>query len=392
MEKNIVGMCFDTTSVNTGLKNGACVLLEHKTGKDLLWLACRHHILEIVLSKVFTLCFGPSSSPDIPLFKRVQAAWPSIHLNNFKPLEKVTGNDNLKVNAVNSLLDILMTETQSRDDNMELIELSLLGLGHSLDNVHWRAPGALHRARWIAKLLYAIKIFLFREEDGFKTTQREKSQLERFVKFGMLVYVKYWFEAPMAANAPWADLSLWKDMTTYEAIDPQISEVVKNALKSHLWYLSDELVGLSLFSDKVTNNAKAEIVKKIRCEPTDRKVRGDSSLLSNQAELADFANQRSLQVFEKLNINSTFLNTDPNEWNINQHYIGGKQIVRNLKVVNDIAERGVKLFEDFNKLLTNDEEEKQLLLQVVEANRKWVPTNTTKRAVVKSLGSATSEK
>ncbi|XP_049316715.1 uncharacterized protein LOC125779407 [Bactrocera dorsalis] len=287
---------------------------------DLLWLACRLNILETVLSKVFTFCFGPSSSPDIPLFKRFQAAWPSIHLNNLKPLEKATDKDNLNVNAVNSLLDILMTETQSRDDYMELIELSLLGLGHSLDNVHWRAPGALHRARWMAKLLYAIKIFLFREEDVFETTQREKSQLERFVKFRMLVYVKYWFEAPMAANAPWSDLSLWKDMTTYEAIDPQISEVVKNAIKSHLWYLSDELVGLSLFSDKVTNNANAETVKKIRCEPTDRKVRGDSSLLSDQAELADFANQRSLQVFEKVKINSTFLNTDPNEWNINQHW------------------------------------------------------------------------
>ena len=33
------------------------------------------------------------------------------------------------------------------------------------------------------------------------------------------------------------------------------------------------------------------------------------------------------------------------------------------------AERGVKLFEEYNSLLTNDEEEKQFILQVVEANR-----------------------
>lgn len=68
-----------------------------------------------------------------------------------------------------------------------------------------------------------------------------------------------------------------------------------------------------------------------------------------------------------------------------------KKITKNLKVVNDIAERGVKLFEEFNKLLTNDEEEKQLLLQVVEANRKWVPTKTTKQAVVESLKPSTSK-
>jgi len=62
------------TLVNTGLKNGACVLLEHKIEEELLWLACRHYILDIVLSKVFTFCFGPSSSPDVPLFKKFKVA------------------------------------------------------------------------------------------------------------------------------------------------------------------------------------------------------------------------------------------------------------------------------------------------------------------------------
>ena len=44
-----------------------------------------------------------------------------------------------------------------------------------------------------------------------------------------------------------------------------------------------------------------------------------------------------------------------------------------MRVVNDTAERGVKLFEEYNSLLTNDEEEKQFILQVVEANRKAAP-------------------
>ena len=53
-----------------------------------------------------------------------------------------------------------------------------------------------------------------------------------------------------------------------------------------------------------------------------------------------------------------------------------------LRVVNDTAERGMKLFEDFNHLLTNYEEEKQFVLQVVEANRKSIPSQTTKKSVV----------
>ena len=46
--------------------------------------------------------------------------------------------------------------------------------------------------------------------------------------------------------------------------------------------------------------------------------------------------------------------------------------------MNDRAKRGIHLIEDFNKILTNDEDEKQSLWQVVEANRKRIPSETTK--------------
>ena len=43
-EKLIIGMCFDTTACNTGRMNGACSLLESAIGRNLLWMACRHHV------------------------------------------------------------------------------------------------------------------------------------------------------------------------------------------------------------------------------------------------------------------------------------------------------------------------------------------------------------
>lgn len=43
-----VAMCFDTTGTYTGPDNGACVLLERKLGRDLLHLACRHHVAELI--------------------------------------------------------------------------------------------------------------------------------------------------------------------------------------------------------------------------------------------------------------------------------------------------------------------------------------------------------
>jgi len=53
--------------------------------------------------------------------------------------------------------------------------------------------------------------------------------------------------------------------------------------------------------------------------------------------------------------------------------------------VNDTTERGVKLFEEFNQIITNDEEEKQYLLRVMEANRKAVPIQTTKKSAIKAV-------
>jgi hypothetical protein len=53
---SIRAMCFDTTSSNTGWIAGACVLLEKKLEKELLLLACRHHIMELIIGAVFKVC------------------------------------------------------------------------------------------------------------------------------------------------------------------------------------------------------------------------------------------------------------------------------------------------------------------------------------------------
>ncbi|GBO04733.1 hypothetical protein AVEN_173200-1 [Araneus ventricosus] len=46
----------DTTVSNTGRIKGACVLLERKLGKDLIYLPCRHPIYELVLKSAFEAC------------------------------------------------------------------------------------------------------------------------------------------------------------------------------------------------------------------------------------------------------------------------------------------------------------------------------------------------
>src|SRR5262249_3738673 len=77
-------MSFDTTSSNTGRIAGACVLLEQKLGKELLSLACRHHVMELIIGAVFQVCLGSTSSPEVPLLKRFKGHWQCIDQQKYE--------------------------------------------------------------------------------------------------------------------------------------------------------------------------------------------------------------------------------------------------------------------------------------------------------------------
>ncbi len=81
--ENVRAMCFDTTISNTGKKSVACALLEQKLNKELLSFACRHHIMELIISAVFEVCIGVTSSPEVTLFKRFQVYWRLIDTNKY---------------------------------------------------------------------------------------------------------------------------------------------------------------------------------------------------------------------------------------------------------------------------------------------------------------------
>jgi len=68
-------------------------------GCNLLYLACQHHILELVLACVFTTCMGATSGPDVQILKRFQKHWEYIDRSNFKPA--VVADDTL-----NSIADV----------------------------------------------------------------------------------------------------------------------------------------------------------------------------------------------------------------------------------------------------------------------------------------------
>lgn len=78
------------------------------------------------------------------------------------------------------------------------------------------------------------------------------------------------------------------------------------------------------------------------------------------------------------------METDPSTWSNDPSYKECNEIIKKLKVVNDTAERGVKLISEYNKILTNNENQKQFLLQVVKDYKTRYP-NTNKETLFQAL-------
>jgi hypothetical protein len=78
------------------------------------------------------------------------------------------------------------------------------------------------------------------------------------------------------------------------------------------------------------------------------------------------------------------LNICPSKWEESAKYIRMKEKVKSLTVVNDSAERAMSLMTTFNHTLTKSEAEKQMMLQVVEDNRRRIP-DANKKTIVEAF-------
>lgn len=382
----VQGMCFDTTSSNTGRLHGACVKIEQLLGHALLHFACRHHVLEILAAAAFKAVMGSSSAPDILLFKRFHDKWEQIDKEKFED----ASTDDLAEESVGAVRNDLtnfiekaLLETQPRDDYRELLELASIFLGTSPSRgVRFSAPGAMHHARWMAKAIYSFKVWLFRSQ--FKLTPRENRGLRDLCIFFARIYVRAWTTAPLAAKASNGDLVLLKALQNYSTINTAISNATFHKMMGHLWYLSEELVALALFDDDVLPEVKERMLEAMNTtigeEEPAKRVTIDPDTLQVKS-LYDFTTKNTKSFFKKLNLKTDFLELPLEQWKDDPSFQDAKASVQALSVINDHAERGVALVQGFSGRITKDEEQLQYLLQVVADHRKSFP-NALKRTLL----------
>lgn len=130
---SIKSICFDTTSHNTGVDNGACVLLERMLGRELMHAACRHHIYELDLKTVFELKISASSAPNVTIFDRFAKKWDELDHNSWKSgLEDEIVTSSIspaECEAMKKFCYKQLEITHSRNDYKEFLQLALMFLG-----------------------------------------------------------------------------------------------------------------------------------------------------------------------------------------------------------------------------------------------------------------------
>nr|XP_047139339.1 uncharacterized protein LOC124815150 [Hydra vulgaris] len=185
------GCVFDTTSVNTGNKKGVCIRLAAELDRPLLLLACRHHIYERHIIHCWNIY--PSSKingPDNPLFKKLKDVWNSIDQNSIV-LNKVKIED----------ISDSWLQDGCRSDYLELVELTTMVLSGD-EQYRLRKPGPVHHARFMAKGIYFLKMYLLLNNIS-SLTDFEKKEINDMAFFTDVFYTEWFIKAEIPAVAPY---------------------------------------------------------------------------------------------------------------------------------------------------------------------------------------------
>lgn len=381
--ENIVAMSFDTTAANTGRHIGACAILEHKFGRDLLKLACRHHVYELMLKEAFTTKFGATSKPTVAPFDRFRDNWDNMDKSKFSPGISDPFINSKLADVKDDITEFCKNELKNsfeRGDYKELLELTLIFLGEYPETVKFRRPGSASTVRFMARALYVLKMQMFIGEFRNYSTA-DITAIRDISIFVVRLYTKAFIPCNDPLGAPKQDLNFLKEIQKYANIDGNISSLVLKKFGTHLWYLHPETVALAFFDEKVSVEEKRLMILKLNLYAPDDIAEESTSpyrliIHPQQMErlqewqLDHFINENTIRFFQRFNINTEFLSKDPSVWYSDENYCKARDMLQKLQVVNDHAERGVKLMKDFNFSLTKDEQEKQYLLEVVANYRK----------------------
>ena len=128
----IIGLVFDTTSLNTGIHNGVVVRLQREFDHKLLQLPCRHHVYELLCGSAARFVYGDTNSPREEVFSILVKNWQNLNKTDYVLYSPQTRCVHDQCDQVVEFCQSALVGGEAfryRNDYKELLELTLIYLG-----------------------------------------------------------------------------------------------------------------------------------------------------------------------------------------------------------------------------------------------------------------------
>lgn len=184
-------------------------------------------------------------------------------------------------------------------------------------------------------------------------------------------YTPWFLKAYLTEKAPNNDLSALKEAFSIKDQYPKLGQALLKSIERHAWYLTEELVVLTIADDDVDDEVKQKIYAKlleIEAPEVFRVGKPNLPVLSQSTELVNLVGQNSWILLNVSGVDRI----DVEKWAKDDSAESLKRFklfVKNMSSVNDCAERNIRLIQDF-VAASKSEDMKQNIMQVARDSRK----------------------
>jgi len=244
-----------------------------------------------------------------------------------------------------------------------------------------RKPGAVSSARFMQQALYLLKIAMLHGDaaNRFNLSPEELSNVLALAEYTVLFFVPHYLQSRLAAGAPRMDRDLHAAVQRYQAHQPiaslnhTLAQAALESVERHLWYLTEECIVFSLFDEKLEEGERREIADQLldTVAPavfTTGKPQFPVMDAHVPPRLSTFVGPRSWVLFYLTGARSQWLQRPVQEWPLCDDYMSLWNMVRQLEVVNDGAERAIKDVTDYANV-TKDENMRDDYIVVANCHR-----------------------
>ena len=224
--------------------------------------------------------------------------------------------------------------------------------------------------RFMADALYILTLRIT-DKITMIMSEKERNMIETAAFFTSVWYAPWFLKSYLVAKSPSNDLAAFKNAFSIKDKYPNLGSALVASVQRHNWYLTEQLVLLSLADEDVEQEVKKKMLDRLaQYDVPDKFKTGKPKLpvISESTELWELVGPESWLLLKIAKVPDREVELWRKEKALKSLDLF-KKFVKNLTCVNDCAERNIRLIQDFVGGHKSDIMQQNLML-VARDNRK----------------------